>query len=91
MQLIIPLPPMTKETRLENQKRAKELGEKQKGVVRNIRQEHLKLIKNELKQDPGIGKDAATRAEKDVEKEMKSTLEEVDRITEQIKRDIMVA
>ena len=91
MQLIIPLPPMTKETRIENQKKAKELGEKQKTVIRNIRQEHLKLIKNALKEDPGIGKDAATRVEKDVEKQMKSTLEEVDRITEQIKKDIMAA
>jgi ribosome recycling factor len=91
MQLIIPLPPMTKETRIENQKKAKELGDKQKTMIRNIRQEHLKLIKNALKQDPGIGKDATTRVEKDVEKQMKSTLEEVDRIIEQIKKDIMAA
>jgi ribosome recycling factor len=91
MQLIIPLPPMTKETRIENQKKAKELGEKQKTVIRNIRQEHLKLIKNALKEDPGIGKDAVTRVEKNVEKQVKSTLEEVDRITEQIKKDVMVA
>ena len=91
MQLIIPLPPMTKETRIENQKKAKELGDKQKTIIRNIRQEHLKLIKNALKEDPGIGKDATTRAEKDVEKQMKSTLEEVDRIIEQIKKDIMAA
>ena len=91
MQLIIPLPPMTKETRIENQKKAKELGDKQRTMIRNIRQEHLKLIKNALKEDPGIGKDAATRAEKDVEKRIKSTLEEVDRITEQIKKDIMAA
>lgn len=91
MQLIIPLPPMTKEKRIENQKKAKELGEKQKTVIRNVRQEHLKLIKNALKEDPGIGKDAATRVEKNVEKQVKSTLEEVDRITEQIKKDVMVA
>lgn len=91
MQLIIPLPPMTKETRTENQKKVKELGEKQRIVIRNIRQEQLKLIKNALKEDPGIGKDAAARVEKDVEKQIKSTLEEVDRITEQIKKDIMAA
>ena len=91
MQLIIPLPPMTKETRIENQKKAKELGDKQRTIIRNIRQEHLKLIKNALKEDPGIGKDAATRVEKDVEKQIKTTLEEVDRITEQIKKDIMAA
>jgi ribosome recycling factor len=82
---------MTKETRLENQKKAKELGEKQKAVIRNIRQEQIKLIKKALKEDPGIGKDAVTRVEKEVEKEVKSTLEDVDRITEQIKKDIMSA
>jgi ribosome recycling factor len=91
MQLTIPLPPMTKETRIENQKKAKELGDKQKTVIRNIRQEHLKLIKNALKKDPGIGKDTTARVEKDVEKQIKSTLEEVDRITEQIKKDIIAA
>jgi len=91
MQLIIPLPPMTKETRLENQKKAKELGDKMKIIVRNIRQEHLKLIKNALKEDPGLGKDAIARVEKDVEKQIKSNLEEVDRITEKIKKDIMTA
>jgi len=91
MQLIIPLPPMTKETRLENQRKAKELGEKQKTLVRNIRQEQLKLIKSAFKEDPAIGKDAVTRVEKDTEKEMKKTLEEIDRITEQIKKDIMMA
>ena len=72
-------------------KKAKELGERQKIVIRNIRQDHLKLIRNALKRDPGIGKDVAARIEKDVEKETKSTLEEVDRITDQIKKDIMAA
>jgi ribosome recycling factor len=91
MQLIIPVPPMTKEKRLENQKKVKELGEKQKIIVRNIRQEHLKLIKNVFKDDPGIGKDAVTRIEKDVEKKVKSAQEDIDRITEQVKKDIMEA
>ena len=91
MQLIIPLPPMTKETRLENQKKAKELGEKLKTTVRNVRQDQLKLIKSAFKEDPTIGKDTVSKVEKDVDKEMKKTLEEIDRITEQIKKDIMVA
>lgn len=91
MQLIIPLPPMTKETRLENQKKAKDLADKQKILVRNIRQDQLKVIKSAFKEDPAIGKDAVTRVEKDTDKEMKKTLEEIDRITEQIKKDIMVA
>ena len=76
---------------MENQKKAKELGDKMKIIVRNIRQEHLKLIKNALKEDPGLGKDAIARVEKDVEKQIKSNLEEVDRITEKIKKDIMTA
>jgi len=82
---------MTKETRFENQKKAKDLADKQKTLVRNIRQDQLKLIKSAFKDDPAIGKDAVTRVEKDTDKEMKKTLEEIDRITEQIKKDIMVA
>ena len=91
MQLFISLPQITKETRLENQKKVKELAENKKAVVRNIRHDHLKFIKAALKDDPSIGKDEATKAEKDVDKEVKSTLEEIDKIGEQIKRDIMEA
>lgn len=76
---------------MDNQRKVKELGETKKTVIRNIRQEQLKLIKSAFKQDPAIGKDAVTRVEKDVDKEMKKTLDEIDRITEQIKKDIMVA
>jgi ribosome recycling factor len=91
MQLIIPIPPMTKEKRLENQKKVKDLGEKQKTVVRNIRQEHLKLIKKAFKDDRALGRDAVIRVAKDVEKEVKTALEETDKITEQIKKDILTA
>jgi ribosome recycling factor len=82
---------MTKETRLENVKKVKDLGDKQKIHLRSIRQDHLKLIKKALKDDPGLGKDAVTRTEKEVEKEIKSALEEVDKIAEQVKKDIMAA
>jgi ribosome recycling factor len=91
MQLFIPLPPLTKQTRLDNQKKVKELGEKQRTVVRNIRQDHLKLIKKAFKDDPEMGKDAVTKVEKDVEKEVKKALEDIDKIAEQVKSDIMVA
>lgn len=91
MQLFIPLPPMTKETRLENVKKVKELSDKQKIVLRSIRQDYLKLIKSALKNDPGIGKDATARVERDVEKDIKTALEEIDKIAEQIKKDIMAA
>ena len=90
-QLIIPLPPLTKQTRVDNQKRIKELGEKQKTLVRNIRQDHLKLIKQAAKVDPTIGKDEVAKIEKEVEKEIKSTLEEVEKISEQVQKDIMNA
>ena len=90
-QLLIPLPPLTKQTRLDNQKKVKELGEKQKTAVRNIRQDHLKLIKKAAKHDPGMGKDVVTRVEKEVEKEVKSMLEEVEKISEQVQKDIMEA
>jgi ribosome recycling factor len=91
MQLFIPLPPLTKQTRLDNQKKVKDSAEKQKAIVRNIRQDHLKLIKKAAKDDPELGKDAVTRAEKDVEKEIKKALEDIEKISEQVKKDIMVA
>ena len=91
MQLFIPLPPMTKESRLENQKKVKELGEKQKTIIRNIRHDHLKLIKKAFKDDPALGKDAVNRVEKEVEKEIKSVLEDVDKVVHQVQKDIMDA
>jgi ribosome recycling factor len=90
-QLLIPLPPLTKETRVENQKKVKEIGETKKTMVRNIRHDHLKLIKKAAKDDPGMGKDVVTRIEKEVEKEIKSTLEEVEKLSERFQRDIMTA
>jgi len=91
MQLLIALPPVTRESRLENQRKVKELVENKKTTVRNIRHDHLRLIKTAFKEDPSLGKDAVTKAEKDVDKEIKSTLEELDKIGEQIKIDIMEA
>jgi ribosome recycling factor len=91
MQLVIPLPPLTKETRLGNQKKVKELGEKQKITVRHIRQRHMKLIKSAAKDDPSISVDVIARAEKDVEKEIKSALADIDKVTDQVKDDIMKA
>ena len=80
---------MTKETRLENQTKVKEIGERQKTTIRNIRQDHLKLIKKAFKDDPGLGKDAVAKAEKVVEKEMKSTLNEIEKLTEKIMKEVM--
>ena len=82
---------MTKETRLDNVKKVKDLNDRQKTVLRNIRQGQLKLIKAAFKDNPALGKDAVTRVEKDVEKEIKTTGDEVDKISEQIKKDIMEA
>lgn len=89
--MIIPLPPLTREVRLENQKKAKELGEKQKTVIRNIREKQIKSMRNALKEDPSLGKDALHQGEKGVDKETKSSLEQIDKITEQLKKDIMSA
>jgi len=82
---------MTRQTRLDNQKKVKELGEKQKTIVRNIRQDHLKLVKKAAKDDPEMGKDVVVRVEKDVEKEIKSALEDIEKISEQVQKDIMSA
>lgn len=82
---------MTRQTRLDNQKKVKELGEKQKTIVRNIRHDHLKLVKKAAKDDPEMGKDVIVRVEKDVEKEIKSALENIEKISEQVQKDIMSA
>ena len=44
-----------------------------------------------LKDDPSLGKDALHRGEKEVDKETKTSLEEIDKIAEQLKKDIMSA
>jgi ribosome recycling factor len=89
MQLVIPLPPITRQTRLENQVRVKELAEKQKVVVRSLRQDKLKGIKAATKKDKSIGKDEVARAEKEVEKEVKEYLEKIGKISEKVQKEIM--
>jgi len=82
---------MTREVRVENQKKVKEIGEKQKIVIRNIREKQIKSMRNALKDDPGLSKDVLHKGEKDVDKETKASAEEIDKITEQLKKDIMTA
>jgi len=82
---------MTREVRLANQKKAKELGDKQKTVIRNIREKQIKSMRNALKDDPGLSKDVLHKGEKDVDKETKASVDEIDKVTEQLKKDIMAA
>ena len=89
MQLIIPLPPVTKQTRLDNQKKMRDLGERQKIAIRNIRQDHLKFIKKAAKQDRSLSEDVVVHVEKEVEKHVKSSLDEVVMITEKAQKLIM--
>lgn len=91
MQLIIPLPPMTKQTRLDSQKKLKDLAEKQKTIIQNIRQKHNKQIKAATKADPTIGEDIIKRVLKDVDKEIQKTFGEVIKITDKVSGDIMAA
>jgi ribosome recycling factor len=87
--MIIPLPPMTRQVRLENQKKVNEMAERQKTMIRNIREKQIKSMRNALKEDPGLGKDALHKGEKDVDKQTKASVEDIDKITEQLKKDIM--
>ena len=91
MQLVIPLPPMTKQTRLDNQKKLKDFAEKQKTIIQNIRQKHMKLIKATSKDDPTVGEDIVKKVLKDVDKEVQKTFGEVTKITEKVNVDIMAA
>lgn len=91
MQLIITLPPMTRQTRLDNQKKLKDLAEKQKTIIQNIRQKHNKQVKAASKDDPTLGEDIIKRILKEVDKEIQKTLGEITKITDKVSEDIMAA
>jgi ribosome recycling factor len=91
MQLIIPLPPMTKQTRLDNQKKVKDLAEKQKTIIQNIRQKYNKQIKAASKDDPTLGEDIVKKLLKDVDKEIQKSFGEVTKIADKVSEDIMAA
>ncbi len=82
---------MTKQTRLDNQKKLKDFAEKQKTIIQNIRQKHMKLIKAASKDDPTLGEDIVKKVLKDVDKEVQKTFGEVTKITEKVSDDIMAA
>jgi ribosome recycling factor len=48
-------------------------------------------MRNALKEDPSLGKDTLHKGEKDIDKETKASIDEIDKIAEQLKKDIMSA
>ena len=60
-----------------------------KTAIRGLRQDHLKHIKRIAKENKSLGKDEVSRAEKNVEKEVKSCLDEIVKISEKVQAEVM--
>jgi ribosome recycling factor len=82
---------MTKETRVANQAKVKELKEAQKTGVRHLRQEQYRLVQAVARMQTWIGKDDIARAEKEIDKEMKAALEKIDKLSQKFIDDMMKA
>lgn len=81
-------PEMTEETRKDMVKRVRKIGEDGKVAVRNIRRECMDVIKK-MKTGKELSEDEASLAEADVEKEIKSYMEKVEKVIAAKEKDIM--
>ena len=81
-------PELTEESRRNLSKQAKKLGEDAKVAVRNVRREGMDGIKK-MKNAKELSEDEAADAEDEVEKQVKKTVEEVDKLIEAKAKDIM--
>lgn len=81
-------PELTEESRRNLSKQAKKLGEDAKVAVRNVRREGMDGIKK-MKNAKELSEDEAADAEDEVEKQVKKTVEEVDKLIESKAKDIM--
>ena len=81
-------PELTEESRRNLSKQAKKLGEDAKVAARNVRREGMDGIKK-MKNAKELSEDEAADAEDEVEKQVKKTVEEVDKLIEAKAKDIM--
>ncbi len=85
--VIINMPPLTEERRLDLVKKAKSLGEETKISLRNSRHKIMDYLKKAVKD--GYPEDAGKRREEEVEKMVKQFAEKTNTLIEAKEKDIM--
>ena len=81
-------PELTEETRKNLSKQAKKIGEDAKVAVRNVRRDAMDTVKK-MKTAKEISEDEASNVEADIEKEIKKSIESVDKLIDVKVKDIM--
>ncbi len=81
-------PELTEETRRDLAKRCKRLGEEGKVAIRNIRRDSMDVVKK-MKASKELSEDEAAQTEDDVEKEIKSYMDKIERVIAAKEKDLM--
>ena len=81
-------PELTEETRKNLAKQAKKLGEDAKIAVRNVRRDAMEAVKK-MKTGKELSEDEAADTEGEIEKEIKKTVEAIEKLVEVKSKDIM--
>ncbi len=81
-------PELTEESRKNLSKQVKKMGEDAKIAARNVRREAMDGVKK-MKNNKELSEDEAADAEDEVEKQVKKTVEEIDKLVEAKSKDIM--
>ncbi len=84
----INIPPLTEERRKEMVKLAKNMGEKSRVSIRNIRRDANEEFKN-LQKDSEISEDEAKRAIEDTQKLTDSSIEQINKLLEAKEKEIL--
>lgn len=84
----LPIPPLTGERRKEFSKQAKELGEKTKIAVRNIRRDSNDMIK-EMQKDGDITEDELKRGLTKIQEATDDAVKKIDEIVAEKEKEIM--
>ena len=86
--ILVKIPPLTQERRKELTKLVSQLGEEAKIAIRNARQEALKDIKKQF-EEKLLSEDEKGRLEKQIDETTKDLNQQVDKIVETKKQQIM--
>lgn len=86
--VFLPVPPMTEERRKQVIKKVYEMAEESKIVVRNIRHDVLKKVKQQ-KDEKSISEDEASRLEKQIQEKVDVHNKEIDSLTKKKEQDVM--
>jgi len=86
--ILVKVPPLTQERRQELGKFVAQLGEEEKIVIRNLRQEALKTVKRQF-EEKQISEDEKKRLEKQIDEITKDLNKQIDQLVEAKKKQIM--